>query len=86
MNGVFNAISDAFGSLKVMARDEFSYYGKPPTYPSATVELRRAGESTVIASGTTDSNGEIRFDYRLRPGVVERSNALELMRAVGLDV
>src|ERR1700674_1008456 len=30
--------------------------------------------------------GEIRFDYRLRTGVVERSNALELMRAVGLDV
>jgi hypothetical protein len=31
-------------------------------------------------------NGEIHFDYRLQPGVVERSNALELMRAVGLDV
>jgi MutS domain V len=31
-------------------------------------------------------NGEIHFDYHLRPGVVERSNALELMRAVGLDV
>ncbi len=30
--------------------------------------------------------GEIHFDYHLRPGVVERSNALELMRAVGLDV
>ncbi|MBZ5605199.1 MAG: DNA mismatch repair protein MutS [Acidobacteriia bacterium] len=30
--------------------------------------------------------GEIRFDYRLRPGVVTRSNALELMRAVGLEV
>jgi len=30
--------------------------------------------------------GEIKFDYRLREGVVERSNALELMRAVGLDV
>ncbi len=28
--------------------------------------------------------GEIRFDYRLRQGVVTRSNALELMRAVGL--
>jgi hypothetical protein len=26
------------------------------------------------------------FDYRMRPGVVERSNALALMRAVGLDV
>lgn len=30
--------------------------------------------------------GEIHFDYRLRPGVVTRSNALELMRAVGLEV
>jgi hypothetical protein len=26
------------------------------------------------------------FDYRLRSGVVEHSNALALMRAVGLDV
>lgn len=31
-------------------------------------------------------DGEMRFDYRLRPGVVARSNALALMRAVGLDV
>jgi hypothetical protein len=31
-------------------------------------------------------DGEMRFDYRLRPGVVTRSNALELMRAVGLEV
>jgi DNA mismatch repair ATPase MutS len=30
--------------------------------------------------------GEIRFDYRLKPGPVTRSNALALMRAVGLDV
>jgi hypothetical protein len=29
-------------------------------------------------------NGEIRFDYHMRPGVVQTSNALELMRAVGL--
>jgi DNA mismatch repair ATPase MutS len=26
------------------------------------------------------------FDYRLHPGVVEKSNALALMRAVGLEV
>jgi hypothetical protein len=30
--------------------------------------------------------GEMRFDFRLRPGVVTHSNALALMRAVGLDV
>jgi MutS domain V len=31
-------------------------------------------------------NGAMTFDYLIRPGVVEKSNALELMRAVGLDV
>jgi DNA mismatch repair ATPase MutS len=30
--------------------------------------------------------GRMRFDYKLWPGVVTRSNALELMRAVGLEV
>ncbi len=31
-------------------------------------------------------DGKLVFDYRMRPGVVERSNALALMRSVGLDV
>ena len=31
-------------------------------------------------------NGRMTFDYRLHAGVVEKSNALELMRSVGLDV
>jgi hypothetical protein len=31
-------------------------------------------------------DGKIAFDYRMRPGVVRKSNALALMRAVGLDV
>ena len=31
-------------------------------------------------------DGKLFFDYRMRPGVVKKSNALELMRAVGLDV
>ena len=30
--------------------------------------------------------GEIRFDYRVKPGPVTRSNALSLMRAVGLEL
>jgi DNA mismatch repair ATPase MutS len=32
------------------------------------------------------ANGRMTFDYRLHPGVVEKSNALELMRSVGLEV
>jgi hypothetical protein len=31
-------------------------------------------------------DGRMVFDYRMRDGVVERSNALALMRAIGLDV
>ena len=32
------------------------------------------------------AGGEIHFDYRMKPGPVTRSNAIALMRAVGLDV
>ncbi|MGP0069964.1 MAG: MutS-related protein [Isosphaeraceae bacterium] len=31
-------------------------------------------------------DGKMLFDYRMRPGVVEHSNALALMRAIGLEV
>lgn len=31
-------------------------------------------------------NGHIAFDYRLLPGIVKKSNALELMRSIGLEV
>jgi DNA mismatch repair ATPase MutS len=31
-------------------------------------------------------DGKMVFDYKMRAGVVERSNAIALMRAVGLDV
>ncbi len=31
-------------------------------------------------------DGRLRFDYRLRPGVVHTSNALDLMRAIGLPL
>jgi len=30
--------------------------------------------------------GKMKFDYRLREGVVTKSNAIELMRIVGLEV
>jgi hypothetical protein len=31
-------------------------------------------------------NGKMAFDYRLQPGVVKKSNALELMKSIGLEV
>ena len=31
-------------------------------------------------------DGKVIFDYRMRPGVVTKSNALELMRSVGIEV
>jgi DNA mismatch repair ATPase MutS len=30
-------------------------------------------------------DGKMKFDYKLREGVVEKSNALELMRLIGLE-
>jgi len=32
------------------------------------------------------ANGRMTFDYKLRDGVVTKSNGLELMRSIGLDV
>jgi hypothetical protein len=31
-------------------------------------------------------NGELHFEYRLSPGIVQTSNALQLMRSIGLEV
>ena len=31
-------------------------------------------------------DGKLRFDHRLSPGIVQTSNALQLMRSIGLDV
>jgi DNA mismatch repair ATPase MutS len=47
-------------------------------------ELAPAAENVHFEDRLED--GRLVFDYRMRPGVVSRSNALDLMRAVGLDV
>ena len=31
-------------------------------------------------------DGKMTFDYRMRPGVVEHSNALELMKMMGIQL
>jgi DNA mismatch repair ATPase MutS len=32
------------------------------------------------------TDGEMSFDYKMKPGVVSRGNALQLMRSLGLEV
>jgi hypothetical protein len=61
--------------------------GLVTTHDLALTELADAG--TVLANAHFEDqvrDGEIAFDYRLRAGVVAHSNALALMRAVGLRV
>ncbi len=58
-----------------------------------THDLALAQAAEALAPSTANVHfqdefvdGRLVFDYRMRPGVVERSNALALMRSVGLEV
>ncbi len=44
------------------------------------------GEATNVHLQDHVENGKMTFDYKLRDGVITHSNALELMRMIGLDV
>jgi hypothetical protein len=44
------------------------------------------GRATNVHFEDRFADGVLTFDYKLKPGVVQSSNALALMRAVGLDV
>jgi hypothetical protein len=44
------------------------------------------GRVTNVHLQDTVTNGTMSFDYKLRDGVITHSNALELMRMIGLDV
>lgn len=44
------------------------------------------GHATNIHFEDHLNDGAMHFDYRIRPGVVQKSNALELMRMIGLNV
>jgi hypothetical protein len=52
----------------------------------ANIESELNGKAINAHFDDQMANGEMTFDYRLRPGIVTHSNALELMRSVGLDV
>jgi len=52
----------------------------------AHIAAELPGRAANVHFADTLENGQLHFDYRLQPGVVERSNALDLMRSVGLEV
>jgi len=58
------------------------------THDLALTEMSEALGSRVANVHFQDRlvDGRMVFDYRVLPGVIERSNALDLMRAAGLDV
>jgi DNA mismatch repair ATPase MutS len=64
-----------------------SAIGLVTTHDLALTELAAAGGALANAHFEDQvTDGEIAFDYRLRSGVVTHSNALALMRGVGLKV
>jgi DNA mismatch repair ATPase MutS len=60
--------------------------GLVTTHDLALAELADTLASLVVNVHFEDRmvDGKLHFDYRLRPGTVTRSNALELMRMIGL--
>ena len=72
----------------VRALVNFGAIGLITTHDLALAELPATLGASAVNMHFEDrlDNGRMTFDYRLRPGIVEHSNALALMRAVGLDV
>lgn len=52
----------------------------------ADVVLSLAEKAANVHFEDQVENGQIHFDYAMRPGVVRKSNAIELMRSVGLEI
>jgi MutS domain V len=62
--------------------------GMVTTHDLALTEFGGAEDSRITNVHFADRlvDGKMVFDYRMRPGVVQHSNALALMRAIGLEV
>jgi hypothetical protein len=51
-----------------------------------SIEPQFGGKAKNVHFRDEVVEGELHFDYKLQPGPVQKGNALDLMRAVGLDV
>ena len=62
--------------------------GLVTTHDLALTEMVNRLDSKAVNFHFEDSlvDGKMTFDYRIRPGIVQKSNALEIMRLMGLDV
>jgi DNA mismatch repair ATPase MutS len=62
--------------------------GVVTTHDLALTEMTKSLGTVVRNAHFEDyvEDGKMRFDYKLRDGVVTKSNALELMRLAGLNV
>jgi hypothetical protein len=62
--------------------------GMVTTHDLALTQFAGGPDSPIANVHFADElvDGKMIFDYRMRPGVVEHSNALALMRAIGLEV
>jgi len=67
---------------------ERSGTGLVATHDVALSRMEQAADKKIRNAHFTDvvTDGEMRFDYRLQPGVVRTSNALRLLALAGIDV
>ena len=73
--GIVRALT-GLGAVGIVTTHDLALTELPATLPGA---VNWHFEDRIV-------DGKMVFDYRMRPGVVEHSNALALMRAIGLEV
>jgi DNA mismatch repair ATPase MutS len=88
LQGTNSADRRVGGQGIVRALAQSGAIGLVTTHDLALAEIDRRDGVRITNVHFQDEieNGQMKFDYKLRPGVVTKSNALELMRAVGLKV
>ena len=72
----FRALSEARGDVLLTVTDEHTYYASgAPKVTNALIELRDPITSDVVANGTSDANGEVRFTNLMEGGYIIEASA-----------